>query len=477
MSKADIAVIGLAVMGRNLVLNLDDHGYTVAAYNRTVERTDEFLAGEAAGTKVIGTRTIEDMVAALERPRRVLIMVKAGRAVDAVIDQLTPLLDEGDIIIDGGNSHYPDSDRRTDALADKGILFVGMGISGGEEGARHGPSMMPGGNIDAWPAIKDMFQAISAVADGEPCCQWVGEQGAGHYVKMVHNGIEYGDMQVICEAYQLLREGLGYDTKKCAEVFRGWNDGLLESYLIEITSEILAVDDRDGQPLVDKILDSAGQKGTGKWTAVNALELGAPLTLISEAVNSRFLSARKSERGRASALLGEPSGGPHSSSGWIERVRDAVYASKIISYAQGFMLMRDAAREFGWTIEFDEVAALWRAGCIIRSRFLGDIRSAFSSDADLDSLLLSSFFIDAVKNAESGWRASIAMGVEHGIPLPAMSSALAFYDGYRRKTLPANLLQAQRDYFGAHTYRRVDRDPDSSYHFDWTGDKVEREVD
>jgi 6-phosphogluconate dehydrogenase len=479
MSRADIGLIGLAVMGRNLVLNLADHGYTVAVYNRTISKVDEFLATEAKGSKVIGTDSLEALVAALEPPRVVMMMVKAGPAVDAIIEQLVPRLEPGDIIIDGGNSHYPDTNRRVTRLAELGLHFVGMGISGGEEGARHGPSIMPGGDQAAWPTIQSMFQSIAAQVDGVPCCNWIGEQGAGHYVKMVHNGIEYGDMQLIAEAYQLLRQGLGLPMDALAETFRTWNEGILESYLVEITGEILKVEDRDGEPLIDKIVDSAGQKGTGKWTSINALELAVPLTLIDEAVNARFLSARLGERERASGALGSE---PRSLDGLevepvIDAVHDALYASKIISYAQGFMLMREAAESFGWHFAYGDIALLWRGGCIIRSRFLNNIHAAYVNNPSLESLLLDPFFADALKQAEAGWRRAVALGVELGIPLPAIGSALAFFDGYRSARLPASLLQAQRDYFGAHTYRRIDRDPGESFHFDWTGDRREHRAE
>jgi 6-phosphogluconate dehydrogenase len=479
MSRADIGLIGLAVMGRNLVLNLADHGYTVAVYNRTVSKVDEFLAAEAKGSNIIGTHSLEALVATLETPRVVMMMVKAGPAVDAIIEQLIPLLEPGDIIIDGGNSHYPDTSRRVTRLVELGLHFVGMGISGGEEGARHGPSIMPGGDRAAWPVIQSMFQSIAAQVSGVPCCNWVGEQGAGHYVKMVHNGIEYGDMQLIGEAYHLLRQGLGLPMDALAETFRTWNEGVLESYLIEITGEILKVEDRDGEPLIDKIVDSAGQKGTGKWTAINALELAVPLTLIGEAVNARFLSARLGERERASGVLGSES---RSLDGQevepvIDAVHDALYASKIISYTQGFMLMREAAESFGWHLAYGDIALLWRGGCIIRSRFLNNIHAAYVNNPSLESLLLDSFFADALKQAEAGWRRAVSLGVELAIPLPAIGAALAFFDGYRSVRLPASLLQAQRDYFGAHTYHRVDRDPGESFHFDWTGDRREHRAE
>ena len=478
MQAADIAVIGLAVMGRNLVLNLSDHGYRVEVYNRTYEKTEEFLRDEAAGREIHGARDLPELVERLKSPRVILLMVKAGPAVDAVIDQLAPLLSPGDIVVDGGNTHYPDTERRYGELKDKGLRYLGMGVSGGEEGARYGPSLMPGGDPEAWPEVRGMFQAIAASVDGEPCCQWVGEGGAGHYVKMVHNGIEYGDMQLISEAYQLLREGIGLDADRVAAIFAEWNRGVLASYLIEITGEILTVREPDGSPRVDRILDSAGQKGTGKWTAVDALERGIPLTLIGEAVNARFLSALKSERVAASKLLGEVSAlAPRDVEAAIQAVHDALYAAKIVSYAQGFMLMRAAGRAHGWNLDYGGIALLWRAGCIIRSRFLGDIKAAYEREPGLTNLLLDPFFTRAVRQAEAGWRRAVGLGVELGVPLPAFSAALAFFDGYRRATLPANLLQAQRDYFGAHTYRRVDAPPEAAFHTDWGGDGAEARVD
>lgn len=479
MHETDIAVVGLAVMGRNLVLNLSDHGYRVAVYNRTYEKTEEFLNSEAAGRTISGARDLAELVQRLKTPRVILLMVKAGSAVDAVIEQLEPLLQPGDIIVDGGNTHYPDTDRRYAALKSKGLRYLGMGVSGGEEGARHGPSLMPGGDPDAWPQVREMFQAIAAKADGEPCCQWVGRGGAGHYVKMVHNGIEYGDMQLIAEAYQLLREGLGLDTDRLAEIFAGWNQGVLESYLVEITAEILAVSDPDGIPRVDRILDSAGQKGTGKWTAVDALAQGIPLTLIAEAVNARFLSALKDERVAAAEILGKAvsASAVNDLEAAIRAVHDALYAAKIVSYAQGFMLMRAASDAHGWNLAYGDVALLWRAGCIIRSRFLSDIKAAYTRHDGLTNLLLDPFFVDVLKQAESGWRKAVILGTELGIPLPAFSAALAFFDGYRRAALPANLLQAQRDYFGAHTYRRIDADADTVFHTDWAGDGAEVRLD
>jgi 6-phosphogluconate dehydrogenase len=458
-------------MGQNLVLNMDDHGFTVAVYNRTVEKVDRFLANEAKGTNVIGTHSFEEFVAALTRPRKIMIMVKAGWPVDATIESLLPYLEEGDIIIDGGNSHYPDSTRRTQELAEKGILFVGSGVSGGEEGARFGPSIMPGGAPEAWPHIKPIFQAIAAkVADGSPCCDWLGEEGAGHFVKMVHNGIEYGDIQLICEAYDLMRSSLEMSPDEISDVFADWNQGTLESYLIEITADILAYKDEDGEPMVDKILDTAGQKGTGKWTAVSALDSGTPLTLIGEAVFSRFLSALKEERVTASRLLGSPLpkyGGDKTA--FVKDLQQALYASKIVSYTQGYMLMRATSEIFGWDLAYGNVALMWRGGCIIRAAFLDDIKAAFDKDPGLANLLLDPFFKEQVQRAESAWRRVVSTAVSLSIPVPAMSSALAFYDGYRRDRLPANLLQAQRDYFGAHTYERVDKPRGEFFHTNWTG--------
>ena len=479
MGKAHIGLIGLAVMGRNLVLNLSDHGHKVAVYNRTWARTQEFLAGEGAGRDILGCASLAELVGALRSPRLVMLMVRAGPGVDAVIEQLMPLLAPGDVIIDGGNSHYPDTARRYARLAAVGLRFLGMGVSGGEEGARHGPSLMPGGDPQAWPLVRDIFQSIAAVAEGEPCCQWVGEGGAGHYVKMVHNGIEYGDMQLIAEAYQLLRQGLDLSIDQVAEVFGRWNQGLLESYLIEITAAILAVRDPDGVPRVDRILDSAGQKGTGQWTAVDALEQAIPLTLIGEAVNARFLSALKSERERAAqAFPSTPQAWDWDpSQPWVEFVQDALYAAKLVSYAQGFMLLRAASERFGWKLAYGDIALLWRGGCIIRSRFLGDIKRAFDRAPALENLLFDDFFAAAIRQAEAGWRRAVALGIQLGIPLPGFSSALAFYDGYRSARLPASLLQAQRDYFGAHTYARIDAPAERRFHTDWTGDQGERTID
>lgn len=469
-AQADIGLVGLAVMGQNLVLNMNDHGFTVAVYNRTTSKVDEFLEGPAKGTKIIGCHDLKSFVESLKAPRRIMLMVKAGPVVDAFIEQLVPYLEKGDIIIDGGNSLYNDSDRRTHQLHRKGILFIGSGVSGGEEGARFGPSIMPGGNQAAWPAVKPIFQAIAAQVDGEPCCDWVGNDGAGHYVKMVHNGIEYGDMQLICEAYQLMREGLGMSGDEIQAVFAEWNHGVLDSYLIEITRDILAVKEDDGSLLIDHILDTAGQKGTGKWTGMNALDLGIPLTLIGEAVFARCLSARKDERVNASKVLPKmASEFVGDKAEMVDAIRDALYASKIISYAQGYMLMREAAETYGWELNYGGIALMWRGGCIIRSQFLANIRDAFTSKPDLQNLLLDQFFIDAITEALPGWRKAVGTAISLGVPAPTFSSALSFYDGYRSERLPANLLQAQRDYFGAHTYERLDKPRGEFFHTNWTG--------
>ncbi len=471
MPKADIGLIGLAVMGQNLVLNMADKGYRVAVFNRTTGKVDEFLEGPAQGTSIIGTHSLEELIEALEVPRKVMLMVKAGDVVDRFIDMLVPLMSPGDVIIDGGNSHYPDTSRRTAALREKGLRFIGTGISGGEEGARHGPSIMPGGDPEAWPLVKDIFQAIAAKVDGAPCCEWVGPDGAGHFVKMVHNGIEYGDMQLICEAYALMASALGLSHDEMHATFAEWNKGVLDSYLIEITADILAKKDEDGSPLVTKILDTAGQKGTGKWTGISALDLGVPLTLIGEAVFARVLSSLKDERVRAAARLGTRTHQPVQSDTkeLLDAIHDALYASKIISYAQGFMLMREAAREQGWNLHYGEIALMWRGGCIIRSAFLGNIKTAFDDNPQLENLVLDDFFSKALKDAEQGWRKAVVLSVEQGIPTPAFASALAYFDGYRSERLPANLLQAQRDYFGAHTYERIDKPRGQFFHTDWTG--------
>jgi len=469
--KGDIALIGLAVMGQNLILNMNDHGFTVVAFNRTVAKVDEFLANEAKGTKVIGAHSLQEMVSLLKKPRRVMLMVKAGSPVDEFIEHLLPLLEKGDIIIDGGNSLFQDTIRRTKYVESKGLLYIGTGVSGGEEGARHGPSIMPGGSPAAWPHVKDIFQSIAAkVQDGTPCCDWVGEDGAGHYVKMVHNGIEYGDMELICEAYNLLKTGLGFSADQMHEVFAEWNKTELDSYLIEITRDILAYKDTDGQPLVDNILDTAGQKGTGKWTVISSQDLGIPITLIAEAVYARCISALKDERVAASKKLKGPKPlikGDHKK--WVEDIRLALYASKIVSYAQGYMLMRAAAHEQKWNLNYGGIALMWRGGCIIRSAFLADIKKAYEKNSKLTNLLLDPFFRKAIKQAQKSWRNVVAIAAKKGIPVPAFSTALAFYDSYRSERLPANLLQAQRDYFGAHTYERLDKPRGEFVHTNWTG--------
>ncbi len=474
--KGDIALIGLAVMGQNLILNMNDHGFTVVAHNRTVEKVDHFLANEAKGTNVIGARSIEEMVAQLKRPRRVMMLVKAGKAVDDFIDLLIPHLEPGDIIIDGGNSLFDDTNRRTKYVESKGLLYIGTGVSGGEEGARRGPSIMPGGSPAAWPHVKAIFQGVSAKVDGgAPCCDWVGENGAGHYVKMVHNGIEYGDMQLICEAYNIMKNGLGMSADEMHQVFTEWNTGDLDSYLIEISRDILGFKDTDGAPLVDKILDTAGQKGTGKWTVVNSQDLGIPITLIAEAVYSRCVSALKDERVKAARKLKGPnpklaiSKNPAKKQAFINDIRDALYASKIVSYAQGYMLMRAAAKEYGWNLNYGGIALMWRGGCIIRSRFLGKIKEAYDSNPKLMNLMLDDYFRGEIKRCQKGWRNVVANSAKKGIPVPAFSTALAFYDQYRAAVLPANLLQAQRDYFGAHTYERVDKPRGEFSHTNWTG--------
>ena len=468
---ADIGLIGLAVMGQNLALNISDRGYRVAVFNRTTSKVKRFIANEAAGRDVIGTYTPEEFVSSIKRPRKIILMIQAGDAVDKSIAQLAPLLDAGDIIIDGGNSNFNDSIRRTAEVEAQGLYFVGAGISGGEEGARYGPSIMPGGSSAAWESVKPILQAVAAkVPDGTPCCDWVGEDGAGHFVKMVHNGIEYGDMQLICEAYHLMSAVLGMDEGEISAVFSEWNTGILESFLIEITGDILAYADKEGQPLLRKILDVASQKGTGKWTAITALEEGTPLTLIGEAVFARFLSAIKDQRVDASKVLPGPQVAfTGDRAAFIRDLEQAVYAAKIISYTQGYMLMQDAARTYKWNLNYGGVALMWREGCIIRSAFLGKIQEAYAADSALANLLLNDYFSAAVIGAQAAWRNTVAAGVRHGVPLPIMSGALAFYDGYRSARLPANLLQAQRDYFGAHTYERVDRPRGEYFHTNWTG--------
>jgi 6-phosphogluconate dehydrogenase len=468
---SDIGLIGLAVMGENLVLNMESKGFQVSVFNRTTQKVDDFLSGRAKGKNIIGTHSIEELVKSLAHPRKIMIMVKAGDAVDEMINTLIPYLEKGDIIIDGGNTHFPDTNRRTAFVESKGLLYIGTGVSGGEEGALLGPSIMPGGSKAAWKEVKPIFQAIAAkVEDGTPCCDWVGENGAGHFVKMVHNGIEYGDMQLICEAYQIMRDLLHMDADEMHMVFKDWNKGDLDSYLIEITRDILAYKDDDGAPLVDKILDTAGQKGTGKWTGIAALDLGIPLTLIGEAVFSRCLSAVKEERVKASRILHGPSSAfTGDKTVFIDDLKDALYASKIVSYAQGYALMRAAAEEFKWDLNYGGIALMWRGGCIIRSAFLGKIKEAFDNDHAITNLLLDPFFKETVGKAQKGWRNVVSAAVTNGIPVPAISSALGYFDGYRCEKLPADLLQAQRDYFGAHTYERVDKPRGEFFHTNWTG--------
>ena len=471
MSKADIGVVGLAVMGENLILNMESKGFTVACFNRTVSKVDDFINGRAKGKNIIGCHTVEEFVKALKAPAKVMIMVKAGNPVDAFIDQVLPLLKDGDIIIDGGNSHFPDTIRRFEKVEAAGKLYIGTGVSGGEEGALLGPSIMPGGSPAAWPHVKPIFQKISAHTEaGEPCCEWVGENGAGHFVKMVHNGIEYGDMQMICETYQMMSKGLGMTNEEMHKVFAEWNEGELDSYLIEITRDILGYKDEDGNDVVDLILDTAGQKGTGKWTAIAALDQGQPLTLIGEAVFARCLSALKEERVEASKVLkGVEPKFEGDKKEMVDNLRRALYASKIVSYAQGYQLMRSAAKECNWNLNYGGIALMWRGGCIIRSVFLGKIKEAFVNNPELVNLLLDPFFRDAVGKAQEAWRKVVVAAVQMGIPMPAMSAALAYYDGYRSGRLPANLLQAQRDYFGAHTYERIDKPRGEFFHTNWTG--------
>jgi len=479
MSQAvgDIGLIGLAVMGQNLIMNMNDKGFAVVAYNRTTSKVQHFLDNEAKGSKVVGAFSVEELCAKLKTPRKIVLLVKAGKAVDDFIDQLEPHLEKGDIVIDGGNSYYKDSIRRTEALEKKGLLFVGSGVSGGEEGARYGPSLMPGGSVAAWPAIKPIFQAAAAQVGSEPCCDWMGESGAGHYVKMVHNGIEYGDMQLIAEAYDILKRGLGLKEAEIAAIFDKWNKGVLDSFLIDITANILKYNDEDGEPLITKILDQAGQKGTGKWTAVEALDAGTPVTLIGEAVFARCLSAIKAERTRASKIISGPQKEPFKGDKqqFIDDLEQALYASKIISYTQGFMLMRETAKELKWNLNFASIARIWRGGCIIKSVFLSDITSAYEKDLNLESLLFDGFFNKAITKAQPGWRRVVAQAVLWGVPTPAFSTALAFFDGYRSEIVPANMLQAQRDYFGAHTFKVLPGKENSKLpantdiHINWTG--------
>ena len=467
---SDIGLVGLAVMGENLILNMESKGFTVTAFNRSANKVESFLAGRAKGKNIRGASSIEDLVQSLERPRKIMLMVKAGAPVDDFIESLIPHLDQGDIIIDGGNTHFPDTNRRTAYLEGKGFYFVGAGVSGGEEGALTGPSIMPGGSKTAWQYVKPILQSIAAkVEDGSPCCEWVGENGAGHFVKMVHNGIEYGDMQLICEAYFIMQELLGLSATEMHDVFADWNKGELDSYLIEITRDILAYQE-NGEALVDKILDTAGQKGTGKWTAVAALELGIPLTLIGEAVFSRCLSAQKEERVVASTKISGPK--PDFSgdkTAFIEDLRQALFASKIVSYAQGYLLMREAAKENNWDLNYGGIALMWRGGCIIRSAFLDKIKDAFEAEPELTNLLLNDFFKDKIEASQAAWRRVVAASITYGISAPAMNAALSYFDGYRSAKLPANLLQAQRDYFGAHTYERTDKNRGEFFHTNWTG--------
>lgn len=469
--KADIGLIGLAVMGENLVLNMESKGYTVAVYNRTVDKVEKFVNGRGAGKNFIGATSIKELCDSLERPRKVMMLVKAGKPVDDFIEQLIPHLEPGDIIIDGGNTHFPDTIRRVEYVESKGLLYIGTGVSGGEEGALLGPSIMPGGSPAAWPFVKDIFQSIAAkVEDNVPCCDWVGEGGAGHFVKMVHNGIEYGDMQIINEAYHLMKDVLGMNADEMHEVFKEWNKGDLDSYLIEITRDILAVKDEDGEALVEKILDTAGQKGTGKWTGITALDLGVPLTLIGESVFSRCLSAQKDIRVKASKVINGPKiNFTGDKAQFINDLKDALFASKIISYAQGYNLMMEAAKEYGWHLNYGGIAMMWRGGCIIRSAFLGDIKKAFDKNPELENLLLDPYFKQQVEGAQEGWRRVCATAISNGIPVPALSSALSYFDGFRSERLPANLLQAQRDYFGAHMYERIDKPRGEFFHTNWTG--------
>lgn len=471
--KSDIGLIGLAVMGENLVLNMESKGFRVSVFNRTVEKVDKFINGRGAGKNFYGAHSLEDLVQSLASPRKVFLMVKAGQAVDDFIEKLIPLLDPGDIIIDGGNTHFPDTARRTAYVESKGLLYIGTGVSGGEEGALKGPSMMPGGSPAAWPFVKPIFQSICAkVADGSPCCDWVGEGGAGHFVKMVHNGIEYGDIQLICECYQIMKDYLGMSNEEMHEVFAQWNKGDLDSYLIEITRDILAKKDDDGKYVLDYILDTAGQKGTGKWTAIAALDQGVPLTLIGESVFARCLSAQKEERVAASKVLAGPAGGRFTGdrAAFLEDLHKALFAAKVVSYAQGYALMRSAAKEYGWNLNYGGIALMWRGGCIIRSVFLGKIKEAFDKNPALANLLMDDYFCGKLAEAQQGWRNVIAAAVVNGIPVPCLSAGLEYYDGYRTSRLPANLLQAQRDYFGAHTYERTDKPRGEFFHTNWTGE-------
>ncbi len=469
---SDIGLIGLAVMGENLVLNMESKGFRVSVFNRTVEKVDKFMEGRGKGKNIYGARSLEDFVASLASPRKVFLMVKAGQAVDDFIDKLIPVLDKGDIIIDGGNTHFPDTARRTEYVESKGLLYIGTGVSGGEEGALKGPSMMPGGSPAAWPYVKPIFQGICAkVADGTPCCDWVGEGGAGHFVKMVHNGIEYGDIQLICECYHIMKDILGMSNEEMHQTFSQWNKGDLDSYLIDITKDILAKKDEDGKYVLDYILDTAGQKGTGKWTAVAALDEGVPLTLIGESVFARCLSAQKEERIAASKILHGPS--PRLFDGdkeaFLEDLRKALFAAKVVSYAQGYALMKAAAKEYGWNLNYGGIALMWRGGCIIRSVFLGKIKEAFDKNPDIANILLDPYFTDKLADAQQGWRNVLCTAMQNGVPAPCMTAGLQYYDGYRSERLPANMLQAQRDFFGAHTYERTDKARGEFFHTNWTG--------
>ena len=473
MDKADIGLIGLAVMGENLVMNMESKGFSACVYNRTAQKVTDFIEGRAKGKNICGAYSIEELAGKLKTPRKIMLMVKAGQPVDDFIELLLPALSPGDIIIDGGNSHFPDTIRRTKYVESKGLLYIGTGVSGGEEGALLGPSIMPGGSPAAWAHVKPIFQAIAAKAEGDvPCCDWIGGDGAGHYVKMVHNGIEYGDMQLICEAYFLMKEYLGMNGDEMHGIFKEWNTGKLESYLIEITRDILAYKDEDGSPILENILDTAGQKGTGKWTSVASLDEGIPLTLISEAVYARCLSGLKDERVKASAILSGPSPSGKftgDKKAFTDDIREALFASKIISYAQGYALLKAAAATYGWDLKYGEIAMLWRGGCIIRSTFLSNIKEAFDKNPDLGNLLLDPFFCGELAKAQDGWRRVCAAAIGGGVAVPALTSALSYYDAYRSARLPANLLQAQRDYFGAHTYERVDRPRGEMFHTNWTG--------
>ncbi|MDO5022907.1 MAG: decarboxylating NADP(+)-dependent phosphogluconate dehydrogenase [Eubacteriales bacterium] len=471
MNKADIGLIGLAVMGENLVMNMESKGFTVAVYNRTVDKVDKFIEGRAKGKNIIGAHSLEELIANLKSPRKVMLMVKAGKPVDDFIEKLLPLLDKGDIIIDGGNSHYPDTQRRTEYVESKGLLYIGAGVSGGEEGALKGPSIMPGGSKEAWPPVKPILQGIAAKVDGHPCCDWVGEGGAGHYVKMTHNGIEYGDMQLIAESYILMRDMLKLSNDEMSKIFAEWNKGKLDSYLIEITADILSYKDEENKYAIDYIMDTAGQKGTGKWTAMDALEEGVPLTLIAEAVFARCLSSDKEQRRHAEELLGKNSPkAPEDKEQFVKDIENALYAAKVISYAQGYVLLRSAAKTYGWNLNFGGIALMWRGGCIIRSAFLGKIHEAFTENPDLENLLFAPYFANAMKEAVPSLRRICSYAMQEGVAIPSMASALCYWDGIKTFSSGANMIQAQRDYFGAHTYERTDRPKGEFFHTNWTGE-------